>query len=169
MNRQKILALGALQVLPPTYLHFNSEKYKRGPGFITDLVNYFTPKQKESSRFDQIDPIKYIINPKNGQEYKYVKYLNREGLTIFSRVTCPYCSYLKAMLNDMGVDYETIDSKDMPRDVVLELCEVTDCFTIPKLFIKDRFYDGYGENLQRRKDGTLKGIFDNNGIKYEKA
>ena len=102
--------------------------------------------------------------------YDYVKHLNREGLTVFSLTYCGYCTKLRWMLDDMGVKYKNIecDVGEMETESVRDLIESTQANTFPKLFIKDTFYQGFSENMMRRKNGTLAEILKNNEIHYER-
>ena len=166
---KRILTLGTFITLPPIYFYYRNDIYKNVNSFTSsshkELENSYVQNQVSD------DSKKYIINPKNSQDYNYVKDLNREGLTIFSLTYCIYCKKLRWMLDDMGVNYKNIecDIGEMDNDAVNDLCTSTEAPTFPKLFIKDTFYQGFNENMLRRKNGTLAEIFKNNGINYERA
>ncbi|KAL4501557.1 hypothetical protein ABPG72_018608 [Tetrahymena utriculariae] len=76
-------------------------------------------------------------------------------IKIFGTNTCPYCVNAKNMFQDMGAQFEFINTRDNPqkRD---ELSKQYNWDTIPMIFVDGKFYGGYTDTKQKILSGELK-------------
>lgn len=75
---------------------------------------------------------------------------------LYIKPTCPYCIAAVQLLDQKGVDYESIDVASLSRDELDELQNKAHGHqTVPKIFIDGRFVGGYDELNTLEKNGKL--------------
>ncbi|XP_076801704.1 uncharacterized protein LOC143446100 [Clavelina lepadiformis] len=76
---------------------------------------------------------------------------------VFSKTFCPYCKKTKKVLDDLAVEYSTmeLDERDdgsMIQDIMLEM---TGARSVPRVFINGKFVGGSDETLALHSEGKL--------------
>ncbi|KAF8854913.1 glutaredoxin [Acephala macrosclerotiorum] len=78
--------------------------------------------------------------------------IDENPVTIFSKSYCPYCKATKALLNELGAKFYTIelDQVDDGADIQAALKEINGQTSVPNIYIKQQHIGG-NSDLQAKK------------------
>jgi len=78
--------------------------------------------------------------------------IDENAVAVFSKSWCPYCKAAKALLNENGVKFYTIelDQVDDGADIQAALKELNGQSSVPSIYIKQKHIGG-NSDLQARK------------------
>ncbi|CAK43281.1 hypothetical protein CBS63078_2931 [Aspergillus niger] len=87
--------------------------------------------------------------------------INENGVVVFSKSYCPYCTASKNLLNELGAKYTTLELDQLPDGADLQdaLQEISNQRTVPNIFISQKHIGG-NSDLQSKKNGELKGLLE---------
>ncbi|OQS03287.1 adiponectin receptor protein [Thraustotheca clavata] len=90
------------------------------------------------------------------------KALAENGVTVFSKTYCPYCTKAKNVLSSVGVPYVVYDLDTLPNgdDIMDALYELTGRDTVPNVFVKSTTIGGGDDVTQLHREVTYCDIFD---------
>ncbi|GKZ24910.1 hypothetical protein AbraIFM66951_000688 [Aspergillus brasiliensis] len=90
--------------------------------------------------------------------------INENGVVVFSKSYCPYCTASKNLLNELGAKYTTLELDQLPDGADLQdaLQEISQQRTVPNIFIKQQHIGG-NSDLQSKKKEELKGLLTEAG------
>jgi len=79
----------------------------------------------------------------------------KKEIKLYTWPHCPYCKSAKKLLDDRGLEYTNID---IQNDVEMrrKLQEETNHYTVPFIFIGDKFIGGFSELREIDFSGELK-------------
>ena len=77
-------------------------------------------------------------------------------IKIYTTNYCPYCKKAKALLGELGVNFEEIDITENEDDAMDKLIEKTGRSTVPQIFINDKFIGGCDDMFALHRSGELK-------------
>ncbi len=83
--------------------------------------------------------------------------MNKE-VVIYTTATCPFCIRAKKLLEGEGIEYTEIDITNK-QDKLDELETVTNCSTVPQIFVEDKFIGGCDDIVALHKKGNFHEIF----------
>ncbi|KAJ5930893.1 glutaredoxin [Penicillium verhagenii] len=95
---------------------------------------------------------------------KVMKIINENGVVIFSKASCPYCTASKKKLKALGAKYLVLEL-DRTKDgaaIQSALQEITNQRTVPNIFIKQKHIGG-NSDLQGKSTSELKKILKEAG------
>ncbi|KAL8097750.1 glutaredoxin-like [Apium graveolens] len=83
--------------------------------------------------------------------------VSSNGVVVFSKTYCPYCTSVKKLFNDLGVTYKTIelDVESDGSEIQSALAEWTKQRTVPNVFIGGEHIGGCDSTFALRKSGKL--------------
>ncbi|EQC36138.1 hypothetical protein SDRG_06254 [Saprolegnia diclina VS20] len=92
--------------------------------------------------------------------------LATNGVSVFSKTYCPYCTKAKNVLNSVGVPFTVYELDTMPNgDAILQsLAEITGRHTVPNVFIKTKTIGGGDDVAQLHRDGKLVTLLKEAGV-----
>lgn len=73
---------------------------------------------------------------------------------LYSRIGCSYCNLAKNLLEEMRIPYETIELTEN-TDLREKLIKQTGQYTVPYIFINDKFIGGYQNLLNMKEEGKI--------------
>lgn len=76
-------------------------------------------------------------------------------IDIYTTNYCPYCKKAKALLEQLGYDFNEIDITENEDSVIDKLYETTGRNTVPQIFINDNFIGGADDLFDLRSSGAL--------------
>ncbi|KAJ5736877.1 uncharacterized protein N7483_002002 [Penicillium malachiteum] len=79
-----------------------------------------------------------------------LKLINENGVVVFSKSTCPFCTATKKLLNEVGAQYKVLEL-DQEKAIQDALQEITGQRTVPNIFIGQKHIGG-NSDLQAIKD-----------------
>ncbi len=82
----------------------------------------------------------------------------KKEIIIYTFKTCPFCIKAKKLFEKEGVQYTEIDITNR-KDKLNELEKVTDCSTVPQIFVDDKFIGGCDDLMQLHREGKFDKIF----------
>lgn len=74
-------------------------------------------------------------------------------VTVYVTEYCPYCDAAKALLEDRGIPYESIDVTEPEKKHALK--QRTGWRTVPQIFIEEKLIGGYQELAALDRSGDL--------------
>lgn len=77
---------------------------------------------------------------------------------IYTFETCPFCIRAKRLLNNKGVEFTEIDITN-EKYKLNELKTMTNCSTVPQIFVDDKFIGGCDDIVELHKKGKFDEIF----------
>lgn len=80
---------------------------------------------------------------------------------------CGFSSKVAGVLNYIGIDYTDVNVL-ADEDIRAGIKDYSDWPTIPQLYIKGEFVGGCDIIVEMTLSGELDGMFDDNGITYDK-
>uniref|UniRef100_A0A0B6ZB21 Glutaredoxin-2, mitochondrial n=1 Tax=Arion vulgaris TaxID=1028688 RepID=A0A0B6ZB21_9EUPU len=95
------------------------------------------------------------------QEQNYIQDLiSKNRIVIFSKSHCPYCDDSKTLLNNMGVNYKTVELDKIKEGNQLQnvLGRITDARTVPRIFIDGQCVGGNSDLKTLNKSGILRDL-----------
>ncbi|RFU25295.1 hypothetical protein B7463_g11034, partial [Scytalidium lignicola] len=83
---------------------------------------------------------------------KALSIIDENAVAVFSKSWCPYCKATKALLNDLGAKYYTIelDQVDDGAEIQDALTEISGQRSVPNIYIKKQHIGG-NSDLQAKK------------------
>ena len=84
----------------------------------------------------------YVINNNKNEPNLNLSTADFGQIIIYSKVGCSYCINAKALLDQKGIKYESVDLDNNP-DLYSKLVNQTGQKTVPYIFINDEFIGGY--------------------------
>ncbi|OQS03283.1 hypothetical protein THRCLA_21197 [Thraustotheca clavata] len=92
--------------------------------------------------------------------------LATNGVSVFSKTYCPYCTKAKNVLNSVGVQYTVYELDKMPNgDSILKtLYEMTGRDTVPNVFIKSTTIGGGDDVYTLHREGKLVNMLKEAGV-----
>jgi len=81
---------------------------------------------------------------------------------------CGFSSKVAGVLNYIGIDYTDVNVL-ADEEIRSGIKDYSDWPTIPQLYIKGEFVGGCDIIVEMTLSGELDGMFDDNGITYDKA
>ncbi|OOF97092.1 hypothetical protein ASPCADRAFT_3711 [Aspergillus carbonarius ITEM 5010] len=90
--------------------------------------------------------------------------INENGVVVFSKSYCPYCTASKDLLNSLGAKYTALELDQIPDGSAIQsaLEEISQQRTVPNIFIKQQHIGG-NSDLQSKKGAELKGLLTEAG------
>lgn len=79
-------------------------------------------------------------------------------IEIYTTDYCPYCKKAKALLNQLGLNFQEIDITDNEDEAMDNLIAKTGRSTVPQIFINDKFIGGCDDLFELQKTGKLQEI-----------
>jgi len=79
----------------------------------------------------------------------------KKEIKLYTWAHCPYCKSAIKLLDDRGLEYTNIDIQNN-TEMRRKLQEETNHYTVPFIFIGDRFIGGYSELREIDFSGELK-------------
>ncbi len=76
-------------------------------------------------------------------------------IKIYTKDYCPYCVKAKALLDDLGAQYEEIDITSTP-EVINELVKKSGMMTVPQIFVGEKCLGGSDDIHALHAEGKLK-------------
>jgi len=76
-------------------------------------------------------------------------------IEIYTTDYCPYCKKAKALLSQLGMDFQEIDISGDEDEAIEKLKVRTGMSTVPQIFINDTFIGGCDDLFQLHKIGNL--------------
>ncbi|KAJ5548515.1 hypothetical protein N7513_005749 [Penicillium frequentans] len=95
---------------------------------------------------------------------KVLKIISENGVVVFSKASCPYCTASKKKLKDMGATF-TVQELDKLKDgkaMQAALQEISNQRTVPNIFIKQKHIGG-NSDLQGKSTNELKKLLKEAG------
>ncbi|KAJ5239314.1 hypothetical protein N7468_003933 [Penicillium chermesinum] len=79
--------------------------------------------------------------------------INENGVVVFSKSYCPYCSASKQLLRDLGAKFELLELDEIEDGNAIQsaLQEISNQRTVPNIFINKKHIGG-NSDLQAIKD-----------------
>lgn len=74
---------------------------------------------------------------------------------VYTTNYCPYCKKAKALLTELGADFEEIDITENEDDAMDRLIAITGRSTVPQIFIDDKFIGGCDDMFEMHRAGEL--------------
>ncbi|KAJ5363010.1 hypothetical protein N7541_003854 [Penicillium brevicompactum] len=95
---------------------------------------------------------------------KVQKIINDNGVVVFSKSRCPYCSDTKSTLRSLDAEFQIVELDQMNDggDIQDALQQLTKQRTVPNIFI-NRKHIGGNSDLQKLSTGQLKGLLKEAG------
>ncbi|CAG9320742.1 unnamed protein product [Blepharisma stoltei] len=81
------------------------------------------------------------------------KQISETPAIVYSKTYCPYCHRAKALLNELGVNYQVVELDVISEggNIQSSLYEITNQRTVPNIFIKGEHIGGYSDLVQKRE------------------
>ncbi|CAL1548122.1 unnamed protein product [Lymnaea stagnalis] len=98
------------------------------------------------------------------QEQEFVQDIVKNNrVVVFSKTHCPHCDDSKMLLNNMGVDYKTVELDQLKEGSQVQnvLGTITDAKTVPRIFIDGQCVGGNSDLKNLNKTGALKTLLNN--------
>ncbi|CAG7964023.1 unnamed protein product [Penicillium olsonii] len=95
---------------------------------------------------------------------KVQKIINDNGVVVFSKSRCPYCSDAKGTLRSLDAEFQVLELDQMSdgSDIQTALQQLTKQRTVPNIFINKKHIGG-NSDLQKLSTGQLKGLLKEAG------
>ncbi|CAG8933159.1 unnamed protein product [Penicillium salamii] len=95
---------------------------------------------------------------------KVQKIINDNGVVVFSKSRCPYCSDTKSTLRSLDTEFQVLELDQMTDggDIQAALQQLTKQRTVPNIFINKKHIGG-NSDLQKLSTGQLKGLLKEAG------
>lgn len=97
-------------------------------------------------------------------------YINPNGISIFSKTTCGFCSKTKILLSNEYQNATTqifeLDEMKEGSSIAMELKRRTNQSTVPNIFVFGRHIGGYTELNNLHLDGTLRRLVNEQNMIY---
>ncbi|KDO23111.1 glutaredoxin [Saprolegnia parasitica CBS 223.65] len=92
--------------------------------------------------------------------------LAKNGVTVFSKTYCPYCTKAKNVLTSVGVPYVVydLDNLDNGDEIMDALIELTGRDTVPNVFVKATTIGGGDDVTQLHREGKLVPLLQKEGL-----
>lgn len=94
--------------------------------------------------------------------------LTSNQIVVFSKLSCGYCTRAKSLLNELKLDYYSIEldrNEQCPRSdcqqLIENLIKQTKMRTVPQIFVNGKLVGGYSEMVQLVNSGTLEKLLKN--------
>ena len=103
-------------------------------------------------------------------KYSILDNLIKNGsVTIFSKTTCPYCSYSKQSLSKLGVKYllKEIDLEPLSKEDHQRLNNLAGITTVPKIFIGKNCIGGNSDLQEYIRTKEIFDLLKEEGIEYK--
>lgn len=75
-------------------------------------------------------------------------------IRIYTKDYCPYCDSAKALLKQVGAEYEEIDITKTP-EMIHQLVKKSGLMTVPQIFVGDKCLGGYDDISKLHREGKL--------------
>ncbi|GAB6033466.1 thioredoxin reductase [Chamberlinius hualienensis] len=101
---------------------------------------------------------------------EYVKNLIRDNkVTIFSKTTCPYCTRVKSLFNELNVPFLALelDQHDNGADIQSMLFTMTKQRTVPNVFVNESHVGGCDDTMKANSSGRLQELLNKPSYDYD--
>jgi len=87
-------------------------------------------------------------------------YINTNSVMIFSKTTCPFCTKVKNLFEELGIPVEVLELDQIAEGSAIQaaLLEKTGQRTVPNVFVNQQHIGGCDDTLKAESDGKFKSL-----------